>query len=184
MPGRRGATDPRRRDKIVAAAEAVVIASGVAGLTHRSVAQEADVPLGSTTYYFATLGELRQAALRGLLGTYREWLLEWADTVRGLAGTELASALADEICRTVEQYREHIAVEYELTVLALRDAAMGEVAAEYAEFTAGLLAGLVGEKKAFALSAMLDGLYLRALTERRAPSRTAILAALSTVLGE
>ena len=39
-------------------------AKGIAGLSHRSVAAEADVPLGSTTYHFKTLDELMVAALR------------------------------------------------------------------------------------------------------------------------
>ncbi len=37
---------------------------GIAGLSHRGVAAEADVPLGSLTYHFATLEELLVAALR------------------------------------------------------------------------------------------------------------------------
>jgi hypothetical protein len=39
-------------------------AKGLAGLNHRSVAAEADVPLGPTTYHLATLDELMVAALR------------------------------------------------------------------------------------------------------------------------
>lgn len=56
--------DPERRQRIIDAAIRVVGAKGLAGLSHRSVAAEADVPLGSTTYHFATLDELMIAALR------------------------------------------------------------------------------------------------------------------------
>lgn len=56
--------DPERRDRIIDAAIRVVGARGIAGLSHRSVAAEADVPLGSTTYHFASLDELLTAALR------------------------------------------------------------------------------------------------------------------------
>lgn len=42
MAGRR--YDPERRQRIIDAAIRVVGRSGIAGLTHRSVAQEADVP--------------------------------------------------------------------------------------------------------------------------------------------
>lgn len=56
--------DPERRQRIIDAAIRVVGAKGIAGLSHRSVAAEADVPLGSTTYHFKTLDELMVAALR------------------------------------------------------------------------------------------------------------------------
>ncbi|QWF83489.1 TetR/AcrR family transcriptional regulator [Amycolatopsis sp. CA-230715] len=182
MPGRRGQSDPGRREKILTAAETVVVASGVAGLTHRAVAKEADVPLGSTTYYFATLSELRQAALRRLFAQYRDWLHDWAEGLGEIAAADLAEELADLMRQAVGEYREHIVVEYELTILALRDPAMAEVSAEYSEYTTAVFAELVGKEKAIALSALLDGLYLRVLTERTAPSRREIVAALTTVL--
>lgn len=56
--------DPDRRQRITDAAIRVVGEKGLAGLSHRSVAAEADVPLGSTTYHFKTLDELMVAALR------------------------------------------------------------------------------------------------------------------------
>ncbi|MEV6184378.1 TetR family transcriptional regulator, partial [Streptomyces sp. NPDC052015] len=56
--------DPDRRQRIIDAAIRVVGDKGIAGLSHRSVAAEADVPLGSTTYHFKTLDDLMVAALR------------------------------------------------------------------------------------------------------------------------
>ncbi|MBH0246908.1 TetR family transcriptional regulator, partial [Streptomyces cavourensis] len=56
--------DPDRRTRIIDAALRVIVADGIAGLSHRSVAAEADVPLGSTTYHFGSLDELLTAALR------------------------------------------------------------------------------------------------------------------------
>ncbi|WP_377266936.1 TetR/AcrR family transcriptional regulator [Peterkaempfera sp. SMS 1(5)a] len=54
--------DPDRRGRIVAAALEVIADQGVAGASHRAIARTADVPLGSTTYHFATLDELLAAA--------------------------------------------------------------------------------------------------------------------------
>lgn len=56
--------DPDRRQRIIDAAIRVVAGRGIAGLSHRAVAAEADVPLGSTTYHFASLDDLLIAALR------------------------------------------------------------------------------------------------------------------------
>lgn len=56
--------DPERRQRIIDAAIRVVGEKGIGGLSHRSVAAAADVPLGSTTYHFKTLDELLVATLR------------------------------------------------------------------------------------------------------------------------
>jgi DNA-binding transcriptional regulator YbjK len=54
--------DPDRRNRLVAAALEVIAQHGVAGASHRVIARAADVPLGSTSYHFATLDELLTAA--------------------------------------------------------------------------------------------------------------------------
>ncbi|TWS21447.1 TetR family transcriptional regulator [Tsukamurella asaccharolytica] len=75
-------TAPRRRDperrrrEIVEAAAAVMVETGPDALTHRKVAARARVPLGSTTQYFATLDDLRAAALQLLIEDAEHWLDE------------------------------------------------------------------------------------------------------------
>ncbi|WP_437286026.1 TetR/AcrR family transcriptional regulator [Sorangium sp. So ce406] len=54
--------DPGRRERLVATALDVIAEQGVAGASHRSIARAADVPLGSTTYHFASIDELLAAA--------------------------------------------------------------------------------------------------------------------------
>ncbi|AUX46606.1 TetR family transcriptional regulator [Sorangium cellulosum] len=54
--------DPGRKDRLVATALDVIAEQGVAGASHRSIARAADVPLGSTTYHFASIDELLAAA--------------------------------------------------------------------------------------------------------------------------
>ncbi|WP_437731829.1 TetR/AcrR family transcriptional regulator [Sorangium sp. So ce1335] len=54
--------DPGRRDRLVETALEVIAELGVAGASHRSIARAADVPLGSTTYHFASIDELLAAA--------------------------------------------------------------------------------------------------------------------------
>ena len=64
-PRRRRDPEERRRT-IVEAAATLITEAGSEGLTHRLVAKRAGVPLGSTTQYFATLDDLREAALARL----------------------------------------------------------------------------------------------------------------------
>src|SRR4051794_24296750 len=54
--------DPDRRRRIVEAAVDVIAEHGVAGTTHRLIAAAADVPLGSLTYHFTGLDDLRTQA--------------------------------------------------------------------------------------------------------------------------
>lgn len=56
-----------RREALIAAATAHVMEHGVGSLSHRAVAASAGVPLGSTTYYFASIDELRAEALSRLI---------------------------------------------------------------------------------------------------------------------
>src|SRR3712207_192480 len=53
-----------RRQRILRAALAVIGRLGIGAVTHRSVAEEAGVPLGSLTYWFATKDDLLREALR------------------------------------------------------------------------------------------------------------------------
>ncbi|GGJ54509.1 TetR/AcrR family transcriptional regulator [Streptomyces brasiliensis] len=152
--------DPERRQRIIDAAIRVVGANGIAGLSHRSVAAEADVPLGSTTYHFATLDELLVAALRqtneGFAKTLAEWLPEEG-------GGDLATDLARATGEWLAGDRTGVELEYELYLAALRRPALRPVAAEWAEETAERLATRTDPVTARALIALLDGICLQVL---------------------
>src|SRR4051794_31902794 len=59
---RRRRYDPGRRARIVAACLDVIAETGVAGASHRRVAEAANVPLGSMTYHFSGMDELLHEA--------------------------------------------------------------------------------------------------------------------------
>lgn len=84
--------DPERRQRIIDAAIRVVGDRGIAGLSHRTVAAEADVPLGSTTYHFKTLDDLMVAALRQANERFAKTVAA-RDALRD-PGTDLATELA------------------------------------------------------------------------------------------
>ncbi len=64
VAGPRAEASKRVRDAIVAATVQIVAREGVAAVTHRRVAAEADVSLSSTTWHFATKADILEAALR------------------------------------------------------------------------------------------------------------------------
>lgn len=153
--------DPERRQRIVDAAIRVVGAKGIAGLSHRSVAAEADVPLGSTTYHFATLDELMVAALRQA----GEGFAEAVASRGGLTDpdTDLAADLAALLGEWLAGDPTGVELEYELYLAALRRPALRPVAAEWSRDLTALLARRTDTVTARALVAVLDGMCLQVL---------------------
>ncbi|MEU3608406.1 TetR family transcriptional regulator [Streptomyces sp. NPDC035033] len=151
--------DPGRRERIVDAALRVVRRYGIGGLSHRTVAAEADVPLGSTTYHFSSLDELLVGALRKADAGFAEELARAAVPDRdGLAGP-LARLLGEWLGGD----RTGVELEYELYLAALRRPALRPVVAEWTEAVVAVLAPRTGRATARAVAALLDGLGLQAL---------------------
>ncbi|WP_093801415.1 TetR/AcrR family transcriptional regulator [Streptomyces sp. Wb2n-11] len=153
--------DPGRRRRIIDAAIRVVRSKGIAGLTHRSAAAEADVPLGSTTYHFKTLDELMVAALRQAGEGFAK-----AVSARGALEDPHAD-LADELARLLGEWlsgdRAGVELEYELYLAALRRPALRPVAAEWCAGLADRLARRTDPVTARALVALMDGICLQVL---------------------
>ncbi|MFB7862112.1 TetR/AcrR family transcriptional regulator [Streptomyces sp. NPDC056069] len=151
--------DPDRRERIVDAALRVVGRDGIAGLSHRTVAAEADVPLGSTTYHFGSLDELLVAALRRVNATFADELRDSP----ALTGPDLAGGLARITGQWLGGERTGVELEYELYLAALRRPALRPVAAEWADAVVAALAPRTGPVTARALVALLDGISLQVL---------------------
>lgn len=113
----RGRNDPTRRERIAAAAITVVAERGVEGLTHRAVAAAAEVPLGSTTYHFATLDDLIGVALQDAAENNIRQLRAWEAALP--ADADVAAALTELVTSYLGEERSRTVVEYELYVAAL-----------------------------------------------------------------
>ncbi|MFI8964756.1 TetR/AcrR family transcriptional regulator [Streptomyces sp. NPDC053493] len=153
--------DPERRERIVDAALRVAARRGIAGLSHRTVAAEADVPLGSTTYHFASLDELLVAALRKANEGFGRLLRE--SPALADPDTDLAGALARLMGEWLGGERTGVELEYELYLAALRRPALRPVAAEWAEEVGAVLAARTDPATARAVVALMDGICLQVL---------------------
>ena len=98
------ARDPEgRRNKILQAAGELIREIGVAAVTHRKVAERAQVPLGSTTHYFRSLTDMLAEALAGLKSEREELMnefgsaLEQAEDPVGVLVDMVMEALADPV---------------------------------------------------------------------------------------
>ncbi|NGO07428.1 TetR family transcriptional regulator [Streptomyces sp. HC44] len=158
--------DPDRRQRIIDAAIRVVEAKGIGGLSHRSVAAEADVPLGSTTYHFKTLDELMVAALRQA----NEGFAKVIAARGGLedTGSDLAGDLAGLVGEWLAGDRTAVVLEYELYLAALRRPALRSVAAECGQDLAERISRRTDPATARALVALVDGICLEVLLTGRA----------------
>ncbi|GGV47007.1 TetR/AcrR family transcriptional regulator [Streptomyces spectabilis] len=153
--------DPDRRQRIIDAALRVAGEKGIAGLSHRSVAAEADVPLGSTTYHFKTLDDLLVAALRQSNEGFARLVRE-----RGVLqdpDADLAAELAALLGEWAARGREGLELEYELYLAALRRPVLRPVAAEWCEGVAVVLRERTDPATARGLVALMDGICLQAL---------------------
>ncbi|NIY64670.1 TetR/AcrR family transcriptional regulator [Streptomyces malaysiensis] len=175
--------DPERRQRIIDAAITVVGERGIAALSHRAVAAAADVPLGSTTYHFATLDDLLVAALEQVNA---EWLADVERWVREAPPeASPADAMAELMERMLQGDRDRLELEYELYLAALRRASVRPIVARYLDDTAELLARRTGDLEvARQVGALFDGLLLQLLLTGRPFDRAEVRGAFERVTGE
>ena len=133
--GPRAEASRRVRDAIIAATVRIVASEGVAAVTHRRVAAEADVALSSTTWHYAAKADILEATLRWCADREVEGIGAIADR---LADTDFdAAAWADELgdwlLEQVTGEREIAVALYRLQVELLGSPGALEVHREWGE---------------------------------------------------
>ena len=116
--GVRAEASRRTRDAIVAATVEIVARDGVAAVTHRRVAAEAGISLSSTTWHFATKGDILEAALRWSAEHEVARIAAIADRLGGVEFDPHAWAdeLADWLIEKVTTEREIAVALYRLQI--------------------------------------------------------------------
>ncbi|QSB05423.1 TetR/AcrR family transcriptional regulator [Natronoglycomyces albus] len=158
---KRGPGDPGRKERIAEAAIRVIDAHGVEALTHRRVAAEAGVPLGSTTYYYKSLDDLLNAALikatESSIAALREWEASLAEDA------DLAEALTDFVMDSIGPKRRATLAEYNLYAVALHRPKLRKAAVKWDDAIAGVLARRCDEQTAKMLAVLLCALVLQSV---------------------
>ena len=131
------------REAIVTATVRIVAREGVAAVTHRRVAAEAEVALSSTTWHFATKADILEAALRWTAAREVERIGAIADrfTDTDFDASAWAKELSDWLLQQLTAEREIAIALYRLQVELLGSAGALAVHREWGE---GLRA--VGER--------------------------------------
>jgi DNA-binding transcriptional regulator YbjK len=149
--------EPGRRDRIIDVALTVIAERGIAGTSHRAVAEAAGVPLGATTYYFHSLEELHEEAFKrhaaAFLDTYRARLAS-------VAGREqVLDVLVDLVLDQLAD-RGALVVTVELYALAVRKPAFYAIADGWVQTTRDLLESYTDPESARAVNALIEGIVL------------------------
>ena len=169
-----------RREQILEAALRVIGRAGVQAVTHRAVAEEADVPLGSTTYYFDSRDDLIRQALEYVAASEIERYDRRGEELRtAKSPRQLADRLIDELVAAAEDRIAYIA-EYELWLEAgrrpeLRETAQNWCDAEQRSVAAAMeaLGSTDPAKDASLVVAAIDGLGERVLAREEDPAEAA-----------
>jgi DNA-binding transcriptional regulator YbjK len=178
-PARRQRDPEGRRQTIIEAATRVIAEAGLAGLTHRRVAEVAGVPVGSTTYYFKDLDELREAALADAARESIEGLDQWAEALgetTDLPGT--LARLAAEYLADHDRYRAC----NELYTAASHRPELRPHARLWLDGLIAILAPRTGRNAARAAAVFIDGALLHALITGEPLSTDVLTDALNKLL--
>lgn len=109
---RRGANDPQRRERILTATLDVIAEHGVHRVSHRKIAEQAQVPLGSLTYYFSGLEDILSAAFEHLVSQTE--VVHHRDLVAVGSRDEACSVLADFAVSPTESGRQRFVLLMEM----------------------------------------------------------------------
>lgn len=180
--GARRRRDPEaRRREIVTAAAELIVEVGADAVTHRKVAARADVPLGATTQYFATLDDLRAAAFRALadevderLDGVRQTLAERGDS------PDVIAALVFESLHDAHAVQADRAV----VTAAVHDPRLRELARHLSDRLVELLEPTYGEDRARAAMIFIDGIMWSTQIRDAHLEQSFIETALARILGD
>jgi DNA-binding transcriptional regulator YbjK len=150
--------DPDRKARIVDAAIEVIAEHGVAGATHRLIAAAADVPLGSLTYHFTGLEDLRAQAFQRHAERMSVIYAAHFDAVQ--TREQLVDAITDLIHGDAGADTHDWAIAYELYLAALRDPALRAVTETWMRTSRTVLERFVDPTTARGVDALIEGLVM------------------------
>jgi len=169
-----------RREQILEATLRVIGRSGREAVTHRAVAEEAGVPLGSTTYYFDSRDDLLGQALEHVARTEADRHIELGHELRkARSPRQLADMLLDQLVFEIDDRDAYIA-EYELWLEAGRRPDLREPATAWCDAVQLAVAGAMEKlgstnpaMDASLVVATIDGLGERVLAREDDPAKAA-----------
>ncbi|GAA5093038.1 TetR/AcrR family transcriptional regulator [Nocardia iowensis] len=162
-PVRRRRFDPNRRERIAHAAIQVIGERGVEGLTHRAVAEAADVPIAGTTYHYKDKEDLLTAALEICVADYAALMAAIPRTDPAKTIEQIIDQTADALIGCFTTERTITTVQLELYVAAIRRPALRPIADRFTEATRTMYAHYTDPDTAALLTDTAQGITLRGM---------------------
>lgn len=174
--------DPeRRRREILTAAAEVITTSGPAALTHRAVAAQAGMALGTLTRHFPSIDELRRATLAMLTDQIDTELGDFASRLETLTPAQVPDAVTDLIHSSLCDPRE-VATTAALVAAATSSPELRDLSVRWTERFVQVLAPYTGAPAARAVEVFFDGALTHAALHPSPLSRTQVRDAVGALL--
>jgi DNA-binding transcriptional regulator YbjK len=164
-----------RRRQILEAAVRVIGTGGLAAVTHRAVAEEAGVPLGSTTYYFKDRDDLVRQTMAHAVEVEAQRMADAVDAVHEEPSVERSVALLTAIFldKSVADPLYDLAL-FEMFLEATRNPSVRSQTREWSELIARIVDRLLPPTTPDVprpvvlqvVAALIDGLMLEAASNR------------------
>jgi DNA-binding transcriptional regulator YbjK len=157
---RRVSPDPeKRRRQIVLAAAELIVEQGSTEFTHRQIAARAQIPVGSTTQYFATLDDIRLAAVQHLADKIDDDIAEFQKALESHGPS--AVAFADKYLPQLHD-RQTVRAETALICAAVTNQDLRVHALRWFEGLVEALEPHIGKDRATAVGIFADGVTVHA----------------------
>lgn len=172
--------DADRRDQIIAAALEVIIDEGVHRTTHRRIAEQASVPLGSLTYYFSNLTEIIESAFALLASsmerTYRETMS------RVTTRQEAVNAVVDLICGGSYATAREVTGLLEMYAFGNHNATVDKLGRDWLGLSRATLSAHFSPTTSRALDALIEGWPMHQAWDGEPADRAVVHATVSAIV--
>jgi TetR/AcrR family transcriptional regulator, regulator of biofilm formation and stress response len=171
--------DPGRRDRIIDACLDVIAQNGVAGTSHRKVAEAADVPLGSMTYHFTGMQDLLHEAFSRFALTASQ---QFEERIAAAHEADAAKqAIADAITHNVLSSQRDLVLAHELYTLAARNAAYRDITHAWMARSRRTLERFFDPATARILDALVEGLSIHRALDNEPHDQAIVSAAVQRI---
>jgi DNA-binding transcriptional regulator YbjK len=162
--------DPDRRDRIIDSALEVIAARGVAGTSHRKIADHAGVPLGSMTYHFTAMDELLGEAFRRFADTVADG---FEVRLGNAANADAArQAVVDLIHVDLLDSQRDLVLTLELYTLAAREPVFREITRDWMSRSRHALERHFDPATSGMLDALIEGHFIHAALDTEPHDRS------------
>ena len=174
--------DPGRRDRIIDACLDVIAQDGVAGTSHRKVAEAADVSLGSMTYHFAGMSDLLHEAFSRFAQDASEQFQQRIDAAPDAESAK--QKIAEAITDVVFSNQRDLVLSHELYTLAAREPAYRDITHAWMARSRRAPEQYFEPTTARILDALVEGLSIHRALDNEPHDRAVVTRAIEMVTAE